>query len=154
MENPIYKFNFIITDVKIPSVNSLYIPKYVYQKGRRVCLGMFMNPDAVKFKEQLQNQLYKDGYRRDEIKRYGTKFYKLSLVYVLKRSFLKRDTDNCSKCVQDSIMSYFDVNDVYVQSTHQEKFYNPKSDFESVLCKLEVLMDNDLESFSIDNFKL
>jgi hypothetical protein len=113
-----------------------------------------MNPDAVKFKEQLQNQLYKDGYRRDEIKRYGTKFYKLSLVYVLKRSFLKRDTDNCSKCVQDSIMSYFDVNDVYVQSTHQEKFYNPKSDFESVLCKLEVLMDNDLESFSIDNFKL
>lgn len=115
---------------KIPSVNSMYMPK----RGG----GKYLAPEARLFKDTVKSQLArlvnKDEY--DFIKDPNATF-SLSLEFIIKGGFTRRDSSNMIKATEDSVFEYLEMNDSRVVQSEQTKYNRQGGNKEFILIILK-----------------
>lgn len=127
-----YKFKLLLEfpDTKIPSVNSIYLPK----RGG----GMYLAPEAVKFRnlvtKQVNEMLMKDETIQPKIN--SIPLYHLHIEYIMKSGVNSRDLDNLNKLAQDSIFKTLGINDARVVSLNIEKYSRQGGNYEFMIVEL------------------
>ena len=116
----------------IPSVNSIYKAKMIYKYGKSIPT-LYKDATAVKVTEEINEQLRMIDFhgeapwifKKDAV-------FNLTIQFIFKQSFFKRDLDNLMKVVQDAIFRYFKINDSRVIELHTYKSILPNSTEEKI----------------------
>ena len=120
----------------IPSVNSIYKAKLIYKYGKPVPT-IYKDSVATKVTEEINEQLRMINFeeqapwifKKDAV-------FNLTIQFIFKQSFFKRDLDNLMKVVQDSIFRYFKINDSRVIELHTFKSILPSASEEKICVSL------------------
>ncbi len=120
----------------IPSVNSIYKAKLVYKYGRPIPT-LYKDSVATKITEEINEQLRMIDFeeqapwifKKDAV-------FNLTIQFIFKQSFFKRDLDNLMKVVQDAIFRYFKINDSRVIELHTFKSILPSASEEKICVSL------------------
>lgn len=120
----------------IPSVNSIYKAKLVYKYGRPVPT-LYKDSIATKITEEINEQLRQIDFKEQApwiFKKEAV--FNLTIQFIFKQSFFKRDLDNLMKVVQDAIFRYFKINDSRVIELHTFKSILPSAAEEKICVSL------------------
>lgn len=120
----------------IPSVNTLYM----YSEGRKV-----MDPQAKLERFNIWNQLQRSGHSPSEIP--DNVLLNLEIGYYVKQSINKRDLDNFSKHIIDSIATFYKFNDSRVYNLSCYKRLITNSNTELVYYRIKKI---DIENIKVD----
>lgn len=120
----------------IPSVNSIYKAKLIYKYGKPIPT-IYKDSVATKVTEEINEQLRMIDFeeqapwifKKDAV-------FNLTIQFIFKQSFFKRDLDNLMKVVQDSIFRYFKINDSRVIELHTFKSILPSASEEKICVSL------------------
>lgn len=120
----------------IPSVNSIYKARLVYKYGRPIPT-LYKDSVATKITAEINEQLKMIDFEEQApwIFKKGAVF-NLTIQFIFKQSFFKRDLDNLMKVVQDAIFRYFKINDSRVIELHTFKSILPSASEEKICVSL------------------
>ena len=116
----------------IPSVNSIYKAKMIYKYGKSIPT-LYKDATAVKVTEEINEQLKMIDFKGEApwiFKKDAV--FNLTIQFIFKQSFFKRDLDNLMKVVQDAIFRYFKINDSRVIELHTYKSILPNASEEKI----------------------
>lgn len=116
----------------IPSVNSIYKAKMIYKYGKAIPT-LYKDSSAVKVTEEINEQLRMIDFKNEApwiFKKDAV--FNLTIQFIFKQSFFKRDLDNLMKVVQDAIFRYFKINDSRVIELHTYKSILPNASEEKI----------------------
>lgn len=120
----------------IPSVNSIYKAKMIYKYGKPIPT-LYKDSTAVKVTEEINEQLRMIDFKNEApwiFKKDAV--FNLTIQFIFKQSFFKRDLDNLMKVVQDAIFRYFGINDSRVIELHTYKSILPNAAEEKICVSL------------------
>jgi Holliday junction resolvase RusA-like endonuclease len=122
---------FLIRMDYIPSVNAIYQP---IKKGK--FLGMMKTQIAREFEHVVYTQLKQIDFTSAAPWLHPHLNYDLTLNFLLKTGFYKRDCSNMIKLTEDCIFRHLKLNDSRVVKGVQYKSFIPSSKVELILVKL------------------
>ena len=120
----------------IPSVNSIYKAKLIYKYGKAIPT-LYKDATALKVTEEINEQLRMIDFHAEApwiFKKDAV--FNLTIQFIFKQSFFKRDLDNLMKVVQDAIFRYFKINDSRVIELHTYKSILPNATEEKICVSL------------------
>ena len=129
----------LISNELIPSVNNIY----EHVRGR-----VIKKNEVIRYQDGIMKELAKNNIDRTLLR--GTGFLKTTIIFILKRSLLKRDLDNMLKMTNDAVFKYFNHNDVVIMHSEERKFINPNSDFEAIFYKIEQMDEKSVNEFNLN----
>ena len=120
----------------IPSINSIYKAKLVYNHGKPIP-SLYKDSSAVKVVEHLIEQLKMINFKKDAPWIFNKDaIFDLHIQLIFKQSFFRRDTDNTIKLLQDTIFRYLGLNDSRVISIYATKSIFPNISEEKICVSL------------------
>jgi Holliday junction resolvase RusA-like endonuclease len=120
----------------IPSINAVYKAKMVYKYGKPIPV-LYKDSVATKITEEINEQLRQIDFQEQApwiFKKDAV--FNLTIQFIFKQSFFKRDLDNLMKVVQDAIFRYFKINDSRVIELHTFKSILPEASEEKICVSL------------------
>lgn len=123
----------------IHSTNNLYSAKIAYKTkgGKKSAYPMiFKNPEVVAYCQRIEEELLTIDFKTEAPWIWETQYFNLTVQFVLKQSFGRRDTDNMLKSMQDSVFRHLGLNDSRIVELHAYKSFLPEAKSEYIMIRL------------------
>lgn len=123
----------------IHSTNNLYSAKIAYKTkgGKKSAYPMiFKNPEVVAYCQRIEEELLTIDFKKEAPWIWETKYFNLTVQFVVKQSFGRRDTDNMLKSMQDSVFRHLGLNDSRIVELHAYKSFLPEAKNEYIKIRL------------------
>lgn len=120
-------FEMIVKCHKIPSVNSQY---GIGRHGQ-----VYRSPELVKFEQELKDQIVIVDPKKNCPWIQPMEIYDVHFVFIMNKSFWKRDVSNCVKSTEDIIFRCLGVDDSRVL-THDDRKQFMKGDLEKIIFRI------------------
>lgn len=123
----------------IHSTNNLYSAKIAYKTkgGKKSAYPMiFKNPEVVAYCQRIEEELLTIDFKTSAPWIWETKYFNLTVQFVIKQSFGRRDTDNMLKACQDAFFRHLGLNDSRIVELHAYKSFLPEAKNEYIMIRL------------------
>ena len=121
----------------IPSVNSLYKARLVYNSARKPIAQIYKDTSAKKVISHLEDQMKMIDFKKQAPWIWEKDaIFDLQIQAIFKQNLFKRDSDNLSKLIQDSIFRHLGLNDSRVITFQISKSICPDISEEKICVNL------------------